>query len=384
MKIALLTDGIYPNYIGGMQKHSAFVAKYLAASGVDVQLYSRCPPGVAQLDASGNNPRISRYYIPFPTSLYFPGHYLWQSYGYSTLIYEQLKCNLDVDFIYAQGFTAWRLLKEKRKGLKTPPVGVNFHGFDMYQRAPSFKGLLQQKMLRPFVASMLRSSEVAFSLGGGVDEILASIGISRERIYRSPNGVESTWLKNAPTQPHGPRRFVFVGRYARLKGVEELSAVIEDLAKDRAECHFDFVGPIPESLRSHHENVTYWGTVTDTEKMQEIMRNCDVLLCPSHAEGMPTVILEAMASGLAVIASDVGAISSMMSKENGWLIAPGDLRQLKQAILGAIAASPGVLMAMKCESLKRAQEFTWESVIDMTIAEIRRAIKNSAQRTVPL
>ena len=385
MKISLLTDGIYPQFVGGMQKHSTCLAKYLAAKGINVDLYLRVPEqGPSSLDdqfATGERARINLHYVPLPVSGYFPGHYLRQSYLYSSRIYEELKPHLDVDFIYAQGFTAWRLLKEKRKGLKTPPIGVNFHGLEMFQKAPSFKGWLQQWMFRPFVASILKSSDVVFSLGGKLREIITSVGVSGERIYNSPNGIESSWLVPEPIDSRAPRRFVFVGRYERRKGIEELAAVMEELAAEGAKCHFDLIGPIPPSLQSRRENITYWGTVTDAEQMKKILRNCDILLCPSYAEGMPTVILEALASGLAVIGSDVGAVSSMVSKNNGWLIAPGDRLQLKDTLLAAIAISSQELAALKRESLKRAQSFTWESVIGITIAEIGRAIAASARAT---
>ena len=44
MRIALLTDGIYPYVMGGMQRHSYYLAKYLARAGVHVDLYHFIPP----------------------------------------------------------------------------------------------------------------------------------------------------------------------------------------------------------------------------------------------------------------------------------------------------------------------------------------------------
>ncbi|WP_081782592.1 hypothetical protein [Marinilabilia salmonicolor] len=45
MRIALLTDGIYPHIMGGMQKHSYYLAKYLARAGVKVDVYHAIPEG---------------------------------------------------------------------------------------------------------------------------------------------------------------------------------------------------------------------------------------------------------------------------------------------------------------------------------------------------
>ena len=66
------------------------------------------------------------------------------------------------------------------------------------------------------------------------------------------------------------------------------------------------------------------------------MRNSDCLICPSYSEGMPTVILEAMASWCCIIASDVGAVRCIVDKNNGWLISPGNTYELRQSILEVI------------------------------------------------
>ena len=48
--------------------------------------------------------------------------------------------------------------------------------------------------------------------------------------------------------------------------------------------------------------------------------SCDILICPSYSEGMPNVILEAMSRGLAIIATNVGAIRLLVSEDNGVLL----------------------------------------------------------------
>jgi glycogen synthase len=133
MKIVLLTNGIYPYTIGGMQKHSYYLAKFLAREGVilDVMI----PTISAETDTklkdyltSEEKQRIRFFEIDQPKSFYFPGHYIYESYKYSENIYNQIIDHIDdYDFVYAQGFTAWKLLKEKRTEIEKVPVGVNFH-----------------------------------------------------------------------------------------------------------------------------------------------------------------------------------------------------------------------------------------------------------------
>ena len=383
MKIALLTDGLYPEYVGGMQKHSTFLARYLAGKGVDVDVYLRAPEsGVKAAERQFNDAgrgRIELKYVPFPVAGRLPGHYIRESYVYSSRIFEAIKDCLEVDFIYTQGFAGWRLLQEKSRGLRCAPVGVNFHGLEMYQLSATMKERLQHGLFRPFVSRVLRSADASFSLGGRLGDIIASIGVPQERIYLSPNGVDASWLVTTPAVSPGLRRFLFVGRYERRKGIEELARVIERLAAAGVPFAFDFVGPIPDQLRLKQSRVRYHGTVTDSAQMQAIMQGCDCLVCPSYAEGMPTVIMEAMASGLAVVATDVGAVPAMLDAGSGWLIPPGDEGALELALRRAIDLPDGQLLAMKRAGLERARkDFLWDAVATTTLKQMQRIIQRHA------
>jgi uncharacterized membrane protein YqjE len=89
------------------------------------------------------------------------------------------------------------------------------------------------------------------------------------------------------------------------------------------------------------------------------------------SEGMPTVILEAMARGLVVIASDVGAVDELVSADNGWLIPPGNPDALKDAMTAALA-----LNAQELEDKKRASiamvssRFKWTQVAELTTSAL--------------
>src|SRR5687767_10936039 len=148
MRVALLTDGIYPYVIGGMQKHSYYLAKFLAQNQIHVDLFhfNQSPLDIEKLDCFDPDERryISSFIVNFPSFPSLPGHYLRESYHYSELIFTQLEKDLKkYDFIYAKGFAGWKLIEEKKKGLECPPIGVNFHGYEMFQPAPGLKARLQ-------------------------------------------------------------------------------------------------------------------------------------------------------------------------------------------------------------------------------------------------
>ena len=57
--------------------------------------------------------KIFTYY--FPQSIKFPGHYIWNSYRFSKMVFEQIKKESDYDLVIAKGFSGWKLLIEKKK-----------------------------------------------------------------------------------------------------------------------------------------------------------------------------------------------------------------------------------------------------------------------------
>lgn len=384
MRIALLTDGIYPFALGGMQKHSFYLAKYLAKMGVQVDLYHCLPFGKTLPDSlsgfsSTELQQINSFCFHFPKNKRFPGHYLYESKKYSNNLFELFQKQKKVDFIYAQGFTAWSFVEKKVNKVSLPPIGVNFHGVEMYQVAANLKNRLEQLLLRKPVKFILSKADVVFSLGGKLTPIQQQISRNQAKIIEIPNGIEAAWLNsimifNEFEERQYVRRFVFVGRYERRKGVEELTQVLKELKAEYL-FEFHFIGPIPEKIRIKSKQVVYHGQLKDVEKIKSILGKSDILISPSYAEGMPTVILEGMASSLAIIATDVGAVSDLVSVKNGWLIPAADKRALKEAMIEAINLDPQLLHQKKRASQSLVKEhFTWDTIINKTTAVISSLI----------
>lgn len=381
MNIALLTDGLYPFTTGGMQKHSLLLTKHLARLGVHVDLYFVLPPEthvkVEQLFSPDEQDCISLKRIEEPKDFYFPGHYIWNSFLKSKAIYKTLTENTAPDFIYAQGFTGWKTLREKKQGNSLPPIGVNFHGLEMYQKAASFKSTAEKWMYRPFVNWNLLHADFALSLGGNLSGIIHQVTGAETDIITSPNGIDSSWIQKTdeiPKDPNQKKRFVFIGRYERRKGVQELNRVLVDLSKQGHEFEFDVMGPVPENLRLDLPHVNYWGLVKEEEHIKDTLQKADFLVCPSYSEGLPTVILEAMASGCAIIATQVGAVDALVSNENGWLIQPGNEKELSNAMLQAIQIQSEALQKKKEKSLELVQDYTWDRVAEETLKNIRNVL----------
>ena len=154
----------------------------------------------------------------------------------------------------------------------------------------------------------------------------------------------------------------------------ELNGVIRKLIH-KTDFRFRFIGPIPADMQITSDKCEYPGTVKDTNMLQQLADECQVLVCPSYSEGMPNVIMEAMARGLAVLATDVGAVSEMVDADNGWLIPPGDSKQLKRSIEKVLEMSFTQVAELGKASIQKVRtRFLWEDIADMTISKIREKL----------
>lgn len=379
MHIALLTDGITPYVTGGMQRHSHHLAHHLLKLGVELTLV-HCVPNdhtlpseeeVAKLfEAEPGQLRVHGF--RFPKMAKLPGHYLRESYRYSCMIHEELKDHWSTfDFIYAKGFTSWCLLEKKKKGAHMGPVGIKFHGYEMFQTATNVKGKLEQQMLKPPVVFINRNADLIFSYGGMITDLIASTGVDRRNIVEIGSGIDDSWLLPAPTPSTGMRKMLFIGRNEKRKGIEDLIAMKDILTSARIEFHW--VGPLPKNKQIDAPNMIYHGEVKDSEQLKSIIDGCDILIAPSHSEGMPNVILEAMARGLAVVATRVGAVPIVVSDKNGRLIEPNNRKALRESLLEMIRIPDSKLYEMKEQSLKRIREkFLWSAVATQTFDAIKK------------
>lgn len=375
-RVALITDGIWPYVLGGMQKHSYYLCKYLAKQKIEVDLFhfNQSSYDISKLQFFSEEERkyIHSNVLRFPKSLPFPGHYLYNSYRYSRSIHSLLKDKVSsYDYIYCKGFSGWFLINEKQKNPAAfPKIGIKFHGYEMFQVPPDFKTKLQHVFLlrRPVRAISMKADHV-FSYGGKITDIILSIGVEKSKIIELPSGVESSVLANAVKETKSPVKFLFLGRYERRKGIQELNIALSRLKNDNFEFHF--VGPIPGAHRINLPKVIYHGEVRDKKQLSNLISDCDVLVCPSWSEGMPNVILEALANGLGVIATDVGATAVLVSERTGWLLKSSEPTEIHRALEKVLGTSAMEIDRKKNNALLLMKEsFTWEILIDELIRKI--------------
>jgi glycosyltransferase involved in cell wall biosynthesis len=161
-----------------------------------------------------------------------------------------------------------------------------------------------------------------------------------DKVTVIPCGVFPEAYDGRPLGPGG-RKLAFVGRLVARKGV---AVLIEALARVRArgvEARLDIVGegperPVLETLVDERDlgAAARFHGILDGAGVAAVLRRSGLLVVPSFSEGLPVVIMEAMAGGLPVVASAVDGIPELVRDgDTGLLVPPGDPERLAQAIL---------------------------------------------------
>lgn len=366
LHVTLITDGMWPLVTGGMQTHSYYLCKYLAQSGIHVRVYHPGLDSENQIKSQFSALQWSHLEwigINDTKQKYIPGAYLYKSYTYSLAVQRHLKSNIPVTAcIYAKGLTAWAL-----KRPFAAPLVINIHGYEMFQPAADFKHLLLNRfLLKPLFRYVLKKNSALISYGPCITKIIqAQFGTSQHCIELAA-AIPQSEIRNSISQLKSPRRIVFLGRFEKRKGLHHLFTCIKLYADKPAfsKIEFHIIGPIPEAHRLKHKQVHYHGLQVKRDALYPILDQMDALICPSVSEGMPNVIIEAMARGLCIITTAVGSIPDMLNQNEAIWIKDCKPSSIAQAIAQFSECSAEELAKYKSSALAAAlKRFTWEQRI---------------------
>ncbi len=175
----------------------------------------------------------------------------------------------------------------------------------------------------------LKSSQSVICVSEAVEKFAASqLGCSRAKLTVIPNGVDAKSFSTAKSfdwaqigWPRDAAVSLFVGRLHPQKGIELLQSKVDELAPRGSNRRLVLVGDGP--LRAELES---WASNCGPEQVQllgwrpdvaSLMAGCRLVVLPSRYEGMPNVILEAMASGKPVVCSRIEGSQELL--QHDWL-----------------------------------------------------------------
>lgn len=195
--------------------------------------------------------------------------------------------------------------------------------------------------------------------------------LQKERVSVLPNGVSEEYFMDArtPPSPGAPLRLLFVGRLTVQKRVDRL---IDAFACLSVPALLTIVGDgedrrmLEERARALpvSDRILFAGAATP-ERVRDFYREADVFVLPSDREGMPLCVLEAMAAGLPIVASDVMGIRELVAGV-GVLVAP--LPEAFAAALSCLAGDIPERMRMAEASRAHARAHAWPFIVDRLLS----------------
>jgi glycosyltransferase involved in cell wall biosynthesis len=246
-------------------------------------------------------------------------------------------------------------------------VGADVPGFlpERFDRLHRAIGWLTRRTWRRAAAVVANSA----SLRRLAEQTARPLGI---RVHTVLYGADTDVHRPPATpRPEDRVRFLFVGRLSTQKGISylvEAIALAHDALRGRAAIVVvgEDYSPLQERMRAHalDDVVTFRGWLS-REDLAECYAEASVFILPSLDEGRSQAALEAMACGLAMIATDIEGNAGMVEEGvNGFVVPPRDAAALAKALVAMIDRGPRQLALMREASRARVARFSWNAAAE--------------------
>jgi glycosyltransferase involved in cell wall biosynthesis len=330
IKVAMIIQDYLPR-LGGAEKQLAALAPLLKERGVKIDILTRRYPGLARFEFIDGVPvyRLPVFKIKALASLTF------------TLTAVPVIRRLHPDIIHAHGLlspTTTAVLAKRLFGI--PVVSKSLRG--------GILGDLERLRKNPFghrrFNMLQKHVDMFITISNEIKDELVNNGISPERCTFIPNGVkldrfqpvsksDKSLLRKQLELPEGPL-VIFAGRLEMEKRVDQLIQIWLEVQKRYTDAHLLILGAGTQAeklKRMAGEGILFGGLVDDTTPY---LQTADLFVLPSISEGLSNALLEALATGLPVVATATGGTTDIVRhKVSGWLIQNYNPKNLLEGIL---------------------------------------------------
>lgn len=289
-------------------------------------------------------------FVPFTTSRP-PKKDVTENWGYRSML-----CGGVRRIVTGVAVTAWHLLSF--------PAAVVRHRIDLVQVQASDYQVFWESAVYVALAKLLRRP-VLMRIGGAFDlfaggasplerrligrvlrmpEVVIAQSAYAERIIRGAGRVGEitvlpNWIRTMPVAAspagEGPECLFIAGLEARRKGIEDVLAAVQILAERGLALRLHIIAATP-GLAARIAPLRLPGVTTEGpaghDRVLELMSRFPIFLLPSHGEGFPNSLVEAMAAGMACVATPVGAVPEMAEGGGVMMVPVGDAPALAEAI----------------------------------------------------
>ncbi|MCD6184580.1 MAG: glycosyltransferase family 4 protein [Deltaproteobacteria bacterium] len=227
---------------------------------------------------------------------------------------------------------------------KNTPYIVSLRGSDVpYYDIYNKKVHLFNLILKPVNKYIWKKAKKVVALSRGL-KTTALRTAPKQSFEVIPNGVETDLFKPSfkpgPCKKHSARqlRLITVSRLINRKGIDHILEALAELNDKDVELLIVGTGSYENSLKKicselKLDNVVTFYGYCPREQLFKLYNKADVFILPSLAESFGLVFAEAMACGLPVIGGRTGGVPDLVKEENGILVEPGNIAEIKDAVV---------------------------------------------------
>jgi glycosyltransferase involved in cell wall biosynthesis len=372
MKIAQVSVYYYPAMIGGIEWYIRNISKELVKGGHEVHIFTvnaKDGKSLGPSEETFEGIHIHRLPILFDIS--------YRLKFWPTLLLRILREKFDVIHVYdyitthAMIIPILNLLKDIRTVLmiydihhlvpRRPVKYIPLAIFDKY---------FSRLVLRRYNRLLIRTSFL-------LNPIL-EMGARKNQIRITPSGIRSESLEaydgDIFKKKYGidGRIILYLGRLHPMKGPQVLIKAVPNIIGDIPEAKFVLIGPDQVNYKKNLENLSrrlrveeyvhILNPIYDIKEKMQAYASCDVFVLPSGYEGFGQVLVEAMAQGKPIVATNAGSIPNVVTdKKEGFLVNYGDYKELASKIK-QILLTPELSRAFGEKGRKKAKHYTYKEL----------------------
>jgi len=236
--------------------------------------------------------------------------------------------------VYNQSFNPLAFSRKRKYPFIFGPISAH-----LYPRPSDEKAFM--RLTSKLHMETVRRSDRLIAITSHVKKLYSKI-VEDEKIWVIPLGVDTDLFKPLEERENKDGfEILFVGHLYRLKGVENLLRAMSLISKERGDAKLRIVGDGPDKSRLMNlakalrlEAKTFFEGLISHAQIAAYYQRCDVLCFPTLGEPFGKVILEAMACGKPVVASNIGGPTHIIKEgKTGFLVPPGQPKAIAERIL---------------------------------------------------
>lgn len=248
---------------------------------------------------------------------------------------------------------------------------------------------IQDPVTKRLVSKTVRNADYVLTVSEELRQRAIQMGAAAERTAAVLNGCDPEIFfyrdlgqaRQKLGLPVDARTILYVGRLSKQKGLQELCDAFAILAREQSNMKLVFLGsgPYREKILSAARSGGLENRIVITgdqgrHEVAEWMRAADLLCLPSYSEGCPNVVIEAIACGCPVVATDVGGTTEIVNQECSILVPPRDPERL------AAGLREGLARRWDRQRIGAVYNRTWDRVARETYEVCEKVVKPSSSR----